>query len=326
MRIRAALVAVALVSSAARLVACSGSGLSGGQPGVPAGTAAQRTGVAPQLFPLSQFGNARPQLYKPLAIGFKYLAVADLGGNGVEILNSKYHPIASITNGLDGPEDDFYDSGGNLYVVNTAGINVTEYNPSRSLIFTYSADLNDPVSVSVDKYRNVYVADYGNLSPSVVVEYRQRSNKPAEICHTGIANEGVAIDSHNNVFVEGEAYSIGELLEYRGGLRGCHGRVLHPTVTQGQAGGLRVDRNDNLIACDQYLGADIIPPPYAAIKSTISSNCFHSALNSRQNVIFIAQPNKFNVLVDKYPSGAKIATLGKKNGLDGPLGVAVYPF
>jgi hypothetical protein len=331
MRTRAVLLAVALVSGTALLAACSGgfsgqlalSGTTTSSQSHAAGPIASRTGVAPQFLSLLHFGHdvPRPDLKKGK---LKAVAVSDFGTGAVEVLNRKYALTSTITSGINGPDGDYYDNLGNLYVANDVGINVTEYNSSGTLIGTYSMDLTDPVDVTADKSDNVYVADYGGGAASVIVFYPQGKNEPGE-CSTGLANEGVAVDRYGNVFVAGDNPSTGkgQLLEYVGGPGGCSATTLGATVTS--AGGLQIDRYGNLIACDQDAGADIIPPPYTSISSTIASDCFHAALNKRQNLIFIAQPNDSNVLVDQYPSGTAVTTLGAANGLSDPAGVATYP-
>lgn len=291
---------------------------------------ALRTGVAPQFLSMLHFGHSAPRpdvCPKPRCKGMlKDIAVSDFGSGAVEVLNRKYALSSTITSGLDEPNGNYYDNQGNLYVANDAGNNVTEYSPAGSLIFTYSAKQIDPVDVSTDKNRNVYVADFGDAAASVVLKYSQGSNLLSAGCGTGLANEGVAVDKSGNVFVSGNNPSTGTgvLLEYAGGLSGCASTTLG--VTLGFAGGLQIDRHGNLLACDQDAGVDIIPPPYTAIGSTISSSCFHHALNKRQNLIFIAQPAPTaNVLVDEYPSGTAVTTLGSANGLSNPVAVATYP-
>ncbi len=98
-------------------------------------------------------------------------------------------------------------------------------------------------------------------------------------------------------------------------------------ITLGFAGGLQVDNHARLVACDQGVGVDIIPPPYTSISSTITgaADAFHVALNKKNTRVYIADLGSGDVLVDKYPSGTNITTVGSANGLDGAAGVATLP-
>jgi len=154
---------------------------------------ADRTGVAPRFLQVLHFGHSVPQPARHKSKKLKDLAVSDFGTGAVEVLNGKYALTSTITTGLAGPDGDFYDGKGNLYVANDAGPNVTEYNKAESETFTYSSGLIDPVGVSVDSHGNVYAADYGDGGASVVVEYPQGSNTPTASCSDGLANEGVSV-------------------------------------------------------------------------------------------------------------------------------------
>jgi len=251
--------------------------------------------------------------------------VSDFGSGSVELLNSTYGLSGTITNGMNGPDGDWYDSNGNLFVANYAGVTLQEYAPGSSTpMFTYSSGLDDPIDVTTDTLGNVYAADYGfGGNAGFVAEYAQGSNVVSNQCFPGGAAEGVAVDATGDVFVSYNAGSYGKIVEYVGGLAGCSGTVL--PVTLGYAGGLRIDQNGNLVACDQFVGVDIIPAPYSYVLSTIpgASDSFHVALNDAQNLLFIADPGQGVVIVDNYPSGSSVTTLNGNNGLSDPAGVAV---
>jgi len=300
------------------LAACSGNGFAVVSP--------QRSGVAPQFLSNLHFGAASPDRRRRGTL--RELAVTDFGSRAVELLNAAYKETGTIASGLNGPDGDFIDANGNLYVANYAGVDVSEYDKSGTQTGTYSSGLKDPVGVTVDTKGNVYVADYGSVTASVVVEYAQGRNTPLHSCSTRLANEGVAVDSSGDVFVSGDNTRAGggHLLEYKGGLSGCKATRLG--VTLGDAGGLQLDRKSDLVADDQYAAVDIIPPPYTTIGSQITTapSNFHVALNQKNNLLFIDDVNDAEVFVDKYPSGTEVTVLNSANGLSDPAGVATYPF
>jgi sugar lactone lactonase YvrE len=261
------------------------------------------------------------------------LAVSDSGANSVELFNHQYSKIETITNGINVPRGDYYDDDGNLYVANTGGINVTEYNSSGQLIYTYSTGLINAVNaVTTDSKGNVYVTDrgygsqYGN---GAVVEYPQGSNTPAASCSTGLVTEGVVVDSAGDVFVSANTTSQqGSILEYVGGLSGCSSKTL-PAKILTIAGGLQLDRKNNLVACDQFFGVAIIPPPYNKVKRTIINQYMHDAnnlaLNRKGDQLFVADINESDIWIYDYPSGKLVTALNESYGFLNPEGVAVYP-
>jgi hypothetical protein len=256
--------------------------------------------------------------------GPKDLAVTDYVGN-TYILNHTYHLVTTI-GGFGGADGARYDTHGNLYVVDYVNSVVDEYNPSDSLIAQYSTGTSNPINVTTDGAGHVYVADYGG---ETIVEFPQGVNTPSASCSTGLANEGIAVDAKHNVFVSGnESVSGGPglLAEFKGGLKGCKETSLSG-VSLSFAGGLQIDNHHDLVACDQGVGVDIIPPPYTSISSTITgaADSFHVALNKKNTLIFIADLGNSDVLVDRYPSGTNVTTIGAANGLDGAAGVATFP-
>ncbi len=262
----------------------------------------------------------------------KELAVGSVGYvQAVEILNSAYQHVATITKGIREPYGAFYDDQGNLYVANTytgylpGGRNVTEYNTKRRLTFTYSAHLYLPEGVTVDASGNVYVADFNGA----VVEYPQRSNTPVASCTSGLANEGIARDeATGDVFVVGELASGGsEIVEYKGGPSGCKATTLGVAL-EGQASGLQIDKKHNLITGDFATAAvDIIAPPYASITSTIAaSSPVNVALSHSDQLIFIDNHPPGDIVVDDYPSGKYVTTLSYSNGILDAGSVATFPY
>jgi hypothetical protein len=335
MRAFSMLVSAVASGTVVLLAGCAGgSGTTPGSASLPSETqsavrpaAQHQTGVAPQFLNLIHFGNTVLNV-RPAKGGIpKELAVSDFGTNAVEILNSSYALTSTITTGITSADGDALDSKGNLYVANYEGPNVVEYaKGGTSPSFTYSAGLVNPIDVAIDSKDNLYVADHGLGNPSSVFEYAQGSNTIVNQCSPGGPLEGVIVDPQGDVFISyANSSGVGALAEYKGGLAGCNETILKPTLEAG--GGLAFDKKGNLLACDQIVGVDIIPPPYTSISSTITgfSDTFHIALNKKGNLLYVADPGNADVAVVSYPSGTLITTLGAANGLSDPAGVAAYP-
>lgn len=333
MRIPTPIKALSAVAALALLAGCSGNGSA-----LPASSItsqshartinfhAAQTGVAPKYLESIRFGRANHVI--PNTPGPRDLAVTDFGTGGVVVLDHNYNPEGTINDSTFFPDGNFYDNSAHEYDADYGAAEVTEYHTNGSLMFTYTASgMSDPVGVTTDSANNVYAADYGSGAASIVVEFPQGSSTPIASCSTGLANEGIAVSSSGAVFVSGNNPNTGagNILEYTNGLAGCP----TPTtlgVTLGFAGGLQIDRHNNLVACDQFVGIDIIPAPYNAVSSTIGGfiDPFHVAINHHNGKIFVADVGAADVQVDLYPSGTPFMTV--TNGLVDPAGVATNPY
>ncbi len=331
------LLTVALGSGAALLAACSSNGLSGSPPALPSTTQVQtqsglsdlaRPAVAPPF--LSSLHVAIPAKQATMGV-ISELNVADRGLNEVLEFNNTYKSTGTISDS--GPDGDWIDANDNLYVSNFSRGNVTvnEYNTADALIFTYSNGLTEPVDVTTDTTGNVIVANFNGYHERVgtVVAYPQGKNTASVTCNTGLANEGVAVDSKGDLFVTGYSSGSGKIIEYKGGLTSqCSATTLAPTLSS--PGGIQVDKRDDLVVCDQLTAVDIIPPPYTSVRKRITvpggSDYHHDALTSDNTLLFIADPNAAVVDVVDYPSGTLVKQLNSSNGLSSPFGVATYPF
>jgi hypothetical protein len=257
--------------------------------------------------------------------GFKDLFVSDLGNGAVELLkNGSYTPDKTITAGVDGPYGTWLDKKGNFYLANFAGGYITEYAPKkRSVEFTYTD--NVAIAVSTDSVGNVYAADDGGY----VNEYPQGSNSVTNSCRQGGSEtEGVAIDKNGNVFVDYENFNADHayLVEYKGGLNGCNGTVLG--VTLKSAGGIVLDKNNDLVVCDrQARVVYVIAPPYNSVSRTLVSPYFsdplHVTLSKDNTTAFVA--DRAAVYVFNYNTGSITATLGSANGLSKPTSAVDGP-
>jgi hypothetical protein len=333
-RINSKVLTAAFAAGAVALLAgCAGGGSAGPTSTLPSsGMTTQsrgfqpdlvRSGVAPQFFSILHFGKSPGHSVKPAALP-KDLFVDDFGTGAVEVLkNGTYANLGNITSGINGPDGNTVDKAGDLYVANYNGITIQEYAPgSSSPTFTYSSGMLDPVAAAVDSHGNVYEGDYNFGGSGFVNEYKQGTNTVMNTCSPGGAVEGVAIDAHNDVFADFNNPNTGKgaIVEYKHGLKGCKATTLGPSLSF--AGGMVLDKNNNLVVCDQ-LGptVDVIDPPYSSITGTLGTGYgdpFHVSINKKNKLAFVADLANANVQVLKYPSGTTVKTLNSANGLSDP--------
>jgi hypothetical protein len=292
----------------------------------------ERSGIDSRLHAAPSFQGQRVLLGGAVKAP-KSLAITDgpdFGGhNEVALLNSRYKVTGIVTQGIDAPDGDWYDSQKNLYVANYHNDTVREYaSGGKSLRFTYSQGLYDPINVTTDGKGNVYVADYevGSSGPGFVDEFPQGVDSLSEQCSPGGRVEGVAVGAAGNVFVSQNMSSYADIVEYKCGLAGCKGTTLG--VTMRSAGGLQIHKSGRLAAVDQATGIDIIRPPYKFIWRQIIGfgQAFHDALNRRQNLIFVTDYGLAKTQILTYPGGTLKGYIDSQNsGIGEPLGVAAFP-
>jgi len=309
------------VGAVALLAACSG-GSQGTMSTIPGGVNSLshvRTGIAASGIATKFIGMAHARQtshgVKVLGGGANSLYVDDAGLNVVDVLaNNSWTYSGSISASINGPDGNWVDKKGNIYVANYGGPYITEYNKAGNLIYTYSSGITDPVAVTTDKKGHVFAADFnGNF----VTEFNQQSNTPVATCYPGGYGEGVAVDKHGNVFVAWTNFSIGIITEYAGGLSGCNGTNL--SVPLQWVGGMVIDKKGNIVICDQLaLAVDIIPPPYTSVSSTLGSGWtdpFHVTINKKNKQAYVADAGTGEVTVLSYPGGTVQAVLNSSNGI-----------
>jgi len=278
-----------------------------------------RSGGSPKVQSLAHARAASHGIGSPR--GPLDLFVSDASTDAVDVLaNMHWKYQTNITNGIDGPDGSFY-AKPDLYIADYLGVDVTEYSSPTTLAFTYNAGMIDPIDVTVDKHGNVFEADYnysGGLA-GFVNEYAQQTNTVSATCSPGGGVEGVVVDKHGDVFADYNttASGTGLIVEYKGGLSGCHGTVL--PVSLAFAGGMALDKQDNLLVCDQNAAkVDVIAPPYTSVTGSFGSGYtvpFHVTINAKNTQAYVADYSTGNVYVLSYPSGTNIATLGTANGI-----------
>jgi DNA-binding beta-propeller fold protein YncE len=274
-------------------------------------------GAAPETLGL---GAAVPA--SPSRAARQALLVADAATNSVAILDDKYEQIGTISVGIKGPAGMWVDGKGNLYVANYRGKNVAEYAPSAtSPTCTYAAGLRDPIGVTTDASGDVYVVDYDKGRSGYVDRYAQCSNAIETQYSVGGSPEGVAIDSSGDLFVDYNDGSNSQLEEFAAG--STTPTPLGATLTF--AGGMIIDADGNLIACDQAPGyVDQIAPPYTDV--TLEFNGFKDPLNIALSpdgkLLFVADPLAHDVRILRYPSGIVVRTLRNPHAFRTPVGVS----
>ncbi len=256
-----------------------------------------------------------------------YLYVSDQRAGEVEVFaNGSYQKVGAISRGIEGPEGLFLDGAGNLYVANFLGGDITEYAyGSARPKFRYDAHMVEPVSVSVDGDGNVYEADFDG---QFVNEYAQASNKVVNSCTQPGLVSSVAVDPGGDVFVASDSNTGGRIVEFAGGLSGCHGKRLG--ITLGYAGGMVLDKHGNLIVCDSSdPGAvDVVKPPFEKVARKLGSHWSSPsrlAIDKTGSLVFVADKDADLVAVIDYKTGKIVSSLGSANGLLKPAGVVDEP-
>lgn len=279
-----------------------------------------RTGIAAKFFPLLRFGGARKAQAGP-----RHVWVSDGGAADVAIFdNHTFTETGTIgySDGIGSVDGVSFDDHGNFYVAEYANAAILEYNHHTltSPSFTYNSGIGNPVDVNVDKAGNVYEADFGG---QYVTEFAQGSNSAIAQCFPGGEVEGVGIDKSGDVFVtyNNSSTGTGSIAEYVGGLSGCSETVLFSN-TFGFLGGMAVDKNGDLVVCDQTnIAVDIIAPPYTSVTGTLGSGYgspFHVRISKTNKLAYVGDDVSAVVDVLDYPSGTLVQQLGSSNGLVDP--------
>lgn len=183
------------------------------------------------------------------------LYVGNYSASTVLVYRNDAHPmvIGTITKGISGPAGMSVDPGGNLYVADSNGADVTVYRPGTTVpFFTITAGLTRPSSVAIGNDGTVYVTDFAGE----VQEYRAGATQPFLTIPPIPANSSpsasntptdVAVDAAGDidVFYDYEQYivSSGFVVEYP------HGQTVGQTlanITTTHGGGIDLDRAGNI--------------------------------------------------------------------------------
>ncbi len=321
MRLSALQVVVAISAAASLLSGCSG-----------ATTQSHSAGLLPTLGSQNHAVPANAGRYPgiPSAILLRKLYVTDNVNSDVAVFkHSNWSSLGTITNGISTPYGDWVDRSGNLYVVNRTSrtsSDITEYDSSGNLTFTYSTDMVEAVSVTTDRLGNVYETD----QTGAVTEFAQESNVVTATCSLPPGDQalGVAVDSRRNVFVtfdDGASIPKGGIMVYPHGLNhgafACASALL--PISFAAPIGIVLDKQGNLVVCDGNAAAvDIVAPPYKNITGTLGSgwtNPYFVSIDKEGTEAYVGDVGAADVQILSYPSGINVETLGSANGLAFPV-------
>lgn len=252
------------------------------------------------------------------------LYVDDGGKHAVEMFsNGGWKKVGSITSGIGDIDRNWVDAQGNFYFAQFSPVQIVEYAPGGSApLFTYDNRMQLPVDVTTDAAGNVYEAD--ELTSSVN-EYAQHTNLVSASCANAAALFlSAAVDGSGDVFVGVETGASGHIMEYTGGLNGCHATKLG--VTLNFPGAMALDNSGNIVICDEGNNSvDIVPPPYEKVSGTLGSGYIWPLsvrINAKNDRAYVADEGPpSDVFVLNYPSGSLIKTLTSKNGVSGAMSV-----
>jgi sugar lactone lactonase YvrE len=141
------------------------------------------------------YAHAGPLLYVP-----------NWSPSTVEVYPAKKRnpqPIATITDGVDSPEDVCIDSGGSLYVVNepVAGAgSIAVYAAGQTAPFELiTKGVDGPARCAIDAQGNIWIT---NFDGSNATEYLKGTKKPYAVITNGLQSpNGIAIDRLGNLYV-----------------------------------------------------------------------------------------------------------------------------
>lgn len=266
----------------------------------------------------------------PAAKKAKHLIyVSDFIDNAVEIYSaagSNQSPIGEITDGISGPEGEYVDEHGDLFVANASNETVTMYpHGSTSYKLQYTG-FAYPTNVTAGRNGWVYVVD---LVGEKVVEFPKGSTRP-KLTIDITYPQGVALDSKNNSYVE---YNTGAHGAGPGDVDEFAPKSTKPKDLKLPivwAAGDAIDAKSDVVAADQGSGSNaavyVFPPGSTKPSETIDQGMedpFRIAFDSKYKHLYVADPEVNALLVYDYSSGKLVNSI--TNGLKSVYGVAVSP-
>jgi hypothetical protein len=141
-------------------------------------------------------------------LGFDSLvAIADTGTNTValfsrlQIQSGAAAPIATVSNGISGPDAVAFDANGNLFVANGTGNTIAEYAPpyTGNPIRTLSQNLNAPYAIAIDETGDYVAALNGGSSTAEIFKLSPGAHYEAPLSYTDAT--ALAFDSQANLWI-----------------------------------------------------------------------------------------------------------------------------
>jgi len=298
-------------------------------------------GAAPPQSPAIKTHDNRTGLWMPLdptaghsgdyaATGsLLYVANANAAYNNVTVYRAGAKnpaPVATISDGLNGPAGDCLDSQGTLYVTDepiSNGGSIVEYafgKTTPSSVITEGID--SPAFCSIDGEGNLWVTNIGGPNAT---EYLHGSKKPhAVITKDMVYPTGIAIDSSGNLYVSNRLSSGGDVVVFPPGSKDPS-RTITDGVTSPVA--LAIDGSGDLYVTnvtqnniEEYLpGGD---HPFRTLTQGISTPAGLTV--SEKGWLFAANLER-DTVVEFRPGSARLSKRSISNGLHAPIGLAIYP-
>lgn len=277
---------LAFIVATVLLAACSG--LSSNAIGTPVAPAFERSGAEGGSIAKASAENAGVPASEPPRRAAQFIYVSDSVSNVVNVFtkSSPYGKVRAITDDVDTPRGLALDANGNLFV--TDQNKVEEYHRGGSApIFAYSKDLSDLSAAAVDSAGNVYVCDNGDDEVAV---FPRRKNNPSRFISLPGTPLAVAIDSHDNLYVDWTETSYGtRIYEYASGSK--NPKDLHLNVGGKVSEGIAVDSYGNIALSTQDPGQLALYPSgsqNATVTVSYPYSVYNVALDRQQNKLYLA--------------------------------------
>jgi hypothetical protein len=254
--------------------------------------------------------------------------VSDYSGNRIEIYPqgvTNPSPIGEITDGISAPLGNFVDDKGTLYVANSGDGTVTEYTKgSTSPSVTLSDGISGPISVAADRQGNVAV---GEFAAGTILEFAAGRSSPTVTITLLTYPEGLAFDRSGHLYAAWNVNTGSALVGHLSRCERMSAVCVDRGITEGESGGLALDKHGDAILGDQSNQVVNIYSPNASSPSRTISVTAHSPykfeLNRSEKQLYIADNLHAQVLVYDYTSGLPVSTIS--TGLESAWGVSLSP-